>query len=614
MKKTLLVMALSATLFHPLAASASAPASASTVKIAVTLDPQLKAVMAAAGTQSQKLIVLTDSYLEETLPREPIAAMFYGDNRFNHLWPNNIAPAFVAENLAINKKYLTALDTLSEPPSGGQDAYTYRIFRDKLQANIHGNHFRTEYLPLNQFIFSPHNMFIQMGAGLSGQPFDNADDFLNFIQRMEGFALWMDQAIINMRQGIKSGIVLPKAVVKSMIPQMQAQVFEEPTQSTLFNPLNTIGNKISSTAKTTLENTYKEIIANQLTPAFKRMAHFLHHEYLPHARDTIGVGALPDGRDWYAYYIKNNTTLPLTATDIHNTGIAEVQRIHQEMMKIAREVGFQGDLTAFFNFLKTDAQFYYKTPQAVLAAYEAVRSRITPQIDKMFSVMPRADYVLRSYPEAQAKSAPGASYIPAAADGSRPGVFFVNTFNLKGQPKYGVETLSIHEAVPGHHFQLSLQNEVKGLPKIRTQNFYTVYAEGWGLYAETLGKELGMFSDPYQYYGKLDSELFRAMRLVVDTGIHSQGWTRQQAIDYMLKNSTLAETDIIAEVERYMVWPGQALAYKIGELKIQQLRQYAEKKLGNKFDIKHFHNLILLDGPLPMPLLEQKIREWVEQA
>ena len=263
-------------------------------------------------------------------------------------------------------------------------------------------------------------------------------------------------------------------------------------------------------------------------------------------------------------------------------------------------------------FLKTDEQFYYKSPNQVLEAYEEVKRRITPKVNDFFSVVPKSDYILRSYPEAQAKSAPGASYIPASSDGTRPGVFFANTYNLKGQPKYGIESLSIHEAVPGHHFQLSLQNEVKGLPKIRTQNFYTVYAEGWALYAESLGKELGMFSDPYQYYGKLDAELFRAMRLVVDTGIHDKGWTQQQAIDYMFNNSTLAKTDIIAEVERYMVWPGQALAYKVGQLKIQSLRLFAEQSLGSKFNIKQFHNLILLDGPLPMPLLEKKIKDWVK--
>ncbi|SFD37720.1 DUF885 domain-containing protein [Pseudoalteromonas denitrificans] len=564
------------------------------------------------NTDSEKLIKLTDKYLEETLPRSPLNAMFYGDNRFNHLWPNDLAPDFISQSKAIEKKYLTALNTLGELKLTEQDEYTYLIFKEKLQNNIASYQYHSEYLPLNQFIFSPHNMFIQLGAGLSGQPFNTVQDFDNFIQRMQGFSIWMEQATVNMRKGIKAGIVLPTSVVESMIPQMQAQTFKNPMHSSLFAPLNNIDNKIPKREKTRLIAEYKKMIHNQITPAFKRMNSFLQQEYLPHTRKTYGYGALPKGKKWYQHAIMTNTSLPLSAQAIHNTGLTEVKRIHQEMKKVAREVGFKGSLKAFFNHLKTDEQFYYKSPNQVLEAYEEVKRRITPKVNDFFSVVPKSDYILRSYPEAQAKSAPGASYIPASSDGTRPGVFFANTYNLKGQPKYGIESLSIHEAVPGHHFQLSLQNEVKGLPKIRTQNFYTVYAEGWALYAESLGKELGMFSDPYQYYGKLDAELFRAMRLVVDTGIHDKGWTQQQAIDYMFNNSTLAKTDIIAEVERYMVWPGQALAYKVGQLKIQSLRLFAEQSLGSKFNIKQFHNLILLDGPLPMPLLEKKIKDWVK--
>ncbi|MBA6289035.1 DUF885 family protein [Colwellia sp. MB3u-4] len=563
-------------------------------------------------TDSGKLISLTDNYLEETLPRAPLNAMFYGDNRFNNLWPNNLTASFIAENKAIEQKYLTALSNLGDLKLSEQDEYTYQIFKEKLLSNIKGSHFPNEYLPLNQFIFSPHNMFIQLGTGLSGQPFNTAQDFDNFVLRMEGFAIWMEQAIVNMRAGIKANVVLPRAVVESMIPQMQAQVFEYPLQSSIFTPLKEIGDNISAAEKARLTVTYEDVIDKKVTPAFIHMTKFLQVEYLPHTRESIGYGTLPNGKSWYQHAIESNTTLPLTAAEIHQTGLAEVKRIHQEMREVIKQIGFKENLTTFFNYLKNNKKFYYATPAEVLKAYEEVKLRITPMVNDYFSVIPKSDYVIRSYPEAQAKSAPGASYIPGAADGSRPGVFFANIYNLNGQPKYGIETLSIHEAVPGHHFQLSLQNEVQGLPKIRTQNFYTVYAEGWALYAESLGKELGMFTDPYQYYGKLDAELFRAMRLVVDTGIHAKQWSRQQAIDYMLDNSTLAETDITAEVERYMVWPAQALAYKTGQLKIQALREYAEKSLGNKFDIKHFHNLILLDGPLPMPLLEKKIKAWVK--
>jgi len=602
MKKTVLFIAISTMFLQTYSATAD-------------INPQQKSTSITADySDSEKLIRLTDNYLEETLPRAPLNAMFYGDNRFNSLWPNNLTANFIAENKTIEQKYLNALRDLGNLKLSEQDKYTYQIFKDKLKNNIKGSLFPNEYLPLNQFIFSPHNMFIQMGAGLSGQPFNTVQDFDNFVLRMKGFAIWMEQAIVNMRAGIKANVVLPRDIVESMIPQMQAQVFEDSMQSSLFTPLKESGDKILAEDKTRLMATYKDIIENSVTPAFMNMTTFLRTEYLSHARESIGYGELPNGKDWYKHAIESNTTLSLTAAEIHHTGLTEVKRIHQQMRGVMKQVGFKGDLTAFFNYLKNNENFYYATPAEVLGAYEEVKLRITPLINDYFSVLPTSDYVIRSYPEAQAKSAPGASYMPGAADGSRPGVFFANIYNLNGQPKYGIETLSIHEAVPGHHFQLSLQNEVQGLPKIRTQNFYTVYAEGWALYAESLGKELGMFTDPYQYYGMLDAELFRAMRLVVDTGIHYKQWSRQQAIDYMLDNSTLAESDITAEVERYMVWPAQALAYKTGQLQIQKLREYAEKSLGQKFEIKHFHNLILLDGPLPMPLLENKIKAWVNNT
>ena len=605
MKKKLIIIALAAVILKPTVILAAEPE--------ISRVAQLQSLTSTVQTDKEKLIVLTDNYLEETLPRSPINAMFYGDNRFNHLWPNNISPEFIDENLAIEKSYLTALTNLGTLKLSVQDEYTYQIFKEKLLSNIEKNSYRSEFLPLNQFIFSPHNMFIQLGAGLSGQPFNNTADFEHFIMRMKGFSVWMDQAIVNMRAGIKVGIVLPKTIVNSMIPQMQAQIFADPKESSLFTPLDKISDKISAQDKSRLIKQYTEVIAKQITPAFKRMNQFLQQEYLANARDSFGYGALPNGKSWYEFTIKTNTTLPLTAEQIHQTGLAEVQRIHKEMGLVAQQVEFKGSLQDFFHFLKNNQQFYFNSPEEVLTAYEEVKARITPLVNDYFNIVPKADYVMRTYPEAQSKSAPGASYIPAAKDGSRPGVFFINTHNLKGQPKYGVETLSIHEAVPGHHFQLSLQNEVQGLAKIRSQNFYTVYAEGWALYTESLGKELGMFNDPYQYYGQLEAQLFRAMRLVVDTGIHYKGWSQTQAKRYMLENSTLAESDVSAEIERYMVWPGQALAYKIGQLKIQELRQFAEEALNDNFDIKHFHNLILLDGPLPMPLLERKIKHWVEQ-
>lgn len=560
------------------------------------------------------LKTLVDAYTEEFLPRNPINAMFMGDNRFNHLWPNYLSQSFIDETLAADKTYLTKLKQIDINKLSGQDVFTYEIFKMNLKNSLEGDQFPGELLPINQFVFSPHNFFMQLGSGMSAQPFNNAQDFDNFLARSEAFVVWMDQAIVNMRQGIQEKVVLPRPVVESIIPQLKAQILDNAEDSMLFTPLNRAGDKLNDAEKARLIKEYTDFITTKLSPVFARMAKFVEQEYLPHARETHGYGQLPNGKKWYEFAIKQNTTLPLSADDIHTTGLSEVERIHNEIREIAKEVGFKGDLRAFFDHLKTDPQFYFNSSEEVLQAYTDVKAKMAPKISTLFSINPKADYILRSYPEAQAKSAPGASYIPGAPDGSRPGVFFANTYNLKAQPKYGVETLSIHEAVPGHHFQLSIQSELPELPMLRKMNFYSVYAEGWALYAESLGKEMGMFTDPYQYFGKLSAELFRAMRLVVDTGIHSKGWTRQQAIDYMLENSDMVESDITSEIERYMVMPGQATSYKVGQLKIQQLREYAEKALGDKFDIKTFHNLLLLDGSLPMPLLERKIRNWVEKA
>lgn len=602
MKKTSIALALSLTLLQACSTSTSSVTASSPSSVVQSVEQN--------QSESLKLISLTDQYIEETLPRSPLNAMFFGDNRFNDLWPNNLTPEFIDESDEISQRYLTALTTIERSKLTGQDVYTFDIFKRNLQFALEGSRFPAHYLPLNQFVFSPQNLIVQLGSGVSAQPFNNAQDFDNFVARMEGFSVWMDQALSNMREGIKLGVVQPKPVVESMIPQFEALVIADPAQSTLFNPLNST-EALSDKDKKRLSAAYSNVIGDKLIPAFARMTEFLEQEYLPAARLSDGLGGLPDGKAWYEYEIKGNTTLPLSAEKIHQTGLSEVKRIHNEMIKVANQVGFEGDLQSFFDFLKTDKQFYFESADEVLSAYDNIKQKVTPLLPKLFSVIPEADYIVRAYPESQARSAPGASYIPAAPDGSRPGVFFANTFNLKAQPKFGVETLSIHEAVPGHHFQISIQNEVKGLPKIRQQNFYTVYAEGWALYAESLGKELGLFTDPYQYYGKLDAELFRAMRLVVDTGLHAKGWTREQAIQYILDNSSMVKSSATAEIERYMIMPGQALAYKTGQLKLQELRQFAEKSLGDDFDIKQFHNLILLDGPLPMPLLERKISEWV---
>ena len=365
--------------------------------------------------------------------------------------------------------------------------------------------------------------------------------------------------------------------------------------------------------KTQITQDYAATIKNVIIPAYARVHQFMQDTYLAKGRDTFGLNDLPNGNAWYEYRIETNTTLPLTAQDIHTFGQQEVARILAEMTKVKQTVEFAGDLPAFFEFLRTDPQFFFESEQALIDGYTQVKQKIDSRVPMLFEVFPKADYEVRAVEAFRAASSAGASYQSPAPDGSRPGIFYINAFNLKAQPKYLMETLSIHEAAPGHHFQIAIQQEVESLPDFRKFGGYTVFAEGWALYAESLGKEMGLFTDPYMWYGRLSDEQLRAMRLVVDTGLHAFGWTRQQAIDFMVDNSSLALTDIEAEVERYIAIGGQAVSYKVGQRHIRMLRNKAQQSLGDKFDVKKFHTQVLVDGALPMPILEAKIDKWIEQ-
>jgi uncharacterized protein (DUF885 family) len=350
-----------------------------------------------------------------------------------------------------------------------------------------------------------------------------------------------------------------------------------------------------------------------VVPAFRRLRDFVRDEYLPKTRSTVAWSALPDGAAWYAFYVQEHTTTTLTPEEIPPRWVSVRSRASSaEMDQVRRTVGFEGDLEAFFTHLETDPKFYYTNGEDLLAGYRELKVRIDAALPKVFSVFPKADYELREVEAFRAQSAAGASYQQPSADGSRPGIFYVNTYNLKAQPKFGMETLSLHEASPGHHFQVAIQQELEDLPRFRRfGGDYTAYVEGWALYAEYLGRELGLFTDPYQWFGRLNDEQLRAMRLVVDTGLHAKGWTREQAIQYMLDNSTLAPSDVESEVERYIAWPGQALGYKVGDLRIQALRRRAEAELGPKFDLRDFHREVLSDGAVPMDVLESKIERWI---
>ncbi len=541
----------------------------------------------------------------------PVMATYIGDHRYDDQLPNSIGPAHRAEARALNERYLAAVKAIDPAALSPADRISYDIFVRERERERAAERFPSHLLPINQagslVTFMP-----SLGSGKSAQPFDTVEDYERWLKRLDGMVVWMDQAIANMREGIAKGVVQPRPVMKKVLPQLEAMIVPQPEDSLFFAPVKSFPEAIGAADRERLTAAYVAAIRDKVTPAYARLRDFVRDEYLPKTRNTVAWSALPDGEAWYAFYAQEHTTTTMTADEIHQLGLSEVKRILGEMDQVRQTVGFEGGLEAFFTFLETDPQFYFTKGEDLIQGYRELKVRIDAALPKVFSVFPKADYEVREVEAFRAQSSAGAYYQQPSADGSRPGVFYVNTFNLKAQPKFGMETLSLHEASPGHHFQTTIQQELEELPRFRRfGGDYTAYTEGWALYAEYLGKELGMFTDPYQWFGRLNDEQLRAMRLVVDTGLHAKGWTREQAIQYMLDNSTMAESDVVSEVERYIAWPGQALGYKVGDIRIQALRKKAEAALGPKFDVRDFHREVLSDGAVPMDVLEAKIDRWI---
>jgi uncharacterized protein (DUF885 family) len=555
---------------------------------------------------------LVENYFEDLLKLNPLLATFIGDNRYNDDLPNSLGPEHRALVLATNQRYLAAARAMDASRLTGSDLITHEVFVRELDRSVQGERFPDHLLPINQAGGLLTTM-ASLGAGNNAQPFASVKDYTNWLSRLDGYVVWIDQAIVNMREGMQRGVVQPRVVIEKVVPQLDAMITTDPSQNVFFGPINLFPAGIDATARDWLTAQYRAAIQDELVPAFERLRAFTRDEYLPQCRETVAWTALPDGEAWYAFAAEGHTTVHMTPDEIHELGLKEVARILGEMDEVRRQVGFQGDRKAFFAFLESDPQFYFTRGADLVGGYVALKHRIDGLLPKLFSVFPKSDYEVREVEPYRAASSAGGFYQPPSADGSRPGIFYVNTYNLEAQPKYGMETLSLHEAAPGHHFQIALQQELEDLPRIRRfDSDYTAYVEGWALYAESLGKELGLFTDPYQWFGRLNDEQLRAMRLVVDTGLHAKGWTREQAIRYMLDNSTLAESDVVSEVERYIALPGQALGYKIGDLRIQGLRRRAQQELGAKFDVRDFHREVLSDGAVPMDVLERKVERWID--
>jgi uncharacterized protein (DUF885 family) len=564
-----------------------------------------------AADPGRQLNEMFEQYFEEYLQLHPVLATYIGDNRYNDRFPNSIGPEYRARAHEMNERYLAAVRGFDPAALSAEDRISYEIFLREREREREEERFPHYLLPIEQMGSVPIEM-PSLGSGTNAQPFVTVQDYENWLQRLDGFVAWMDQAIVNMREGVAKGIVQPRPVMEKVLPQLDAMIVAKAEVSPFYGPVRKFPDTVPDADRERRTAAYEAAIERKVVPAYRRVRDYVRDEYLPESRASVAWTALPDGKAWYAFYVQEHTTTDMTPAEIHQVGLSEVARILREMDGVRRKVGFNGDLEAFFEHLESDPRYYFTKGTDLVQGYRDLKVRIDAALPKLFSVSPKADYEIREVEAYRAQSSAGAYYQAASADGSRPGIFYVNTYNLKAQPRFGMETLSLHEASPGHHFQGSIQQELTGLPKFRRfGGGYTAYVEGWALYAESLGKELGMFTDPYQWFGRLNDEQLRAMRLVVDTGLHALGWSREQAILYMLDNSTMAESDVVSEVERYIAWPGQALGYKVGDLRIQALRRRAERELGDRFDVRDFHREVLCDGSVPLSVLEAKIDRWV---
>lgn len=557
---------------------------------------------------------LLNAYHEERLKLVPLEATAAGDNRYNDLLPNTLTQEYrnqIAEFYGRYKNIITPIDKSTLTP---EERMSYDVLSWECDINLEGLKFKDNLIPLNQ-MFATHLMMGQLASGSSIQPFKTVKDYENWLKRVDAYIEWCDTALVNMKKGIEQKYVLPKALTKKVVMQLSAMDHGPVKDHIYYGPIKTLPADFTPEDKARLTKAYEEVITNKVIPAHKKLKDFMSGEYLTSGRETSGVDALPEGKEYYKYVVKQfTTTTTLTPDQIFELGKKEVDRITKEMEAIRDQVGFKGDMKSFFAHLRTKKELTpFTKPEQVIDNFNKIHERMKPQLTKLFDKTPKTSFVVRRTESFREKTS-AAEYVQGSQDGTRPGIFYVPIPDIKTYNTIADEDLFLHEAIPGHHYQVMLQMENTSLPKFRQIVGYSAYAEGWGLYAESLGKELGLYTDPYQYFGMLSGEIHRAIRLVVDAGIHSQGWTREQAIQYSLDHEPRDEAGITQEVERYMAVPGQALSYKIGQLKILELRTKAEKELGSKFSIAEFHNQVLDSGCIPLSVLEEKINRWIEEV
>ena len=577
-----------------------------------TITASLLLINCKSEDKKQDFTSLTKSYFDDKNALDPLGATQSGQNQYNDQLQFEMTDSYRKAQAAFFEKYQTALNTISKENLSVEEKNSYEIIKWEVEIGKNLLKQPTNLLPVHQF-WGTHLTMGQFAGGTSAQPFKTEQDYANFLKRMDKYSVWIDSAMVYMKKGMAKGVVLPKSLTVKLIPQFAKMATPNIEDNLFYSSIKLMPTSFPESIKKDLTAKYTATISNKLIPQYKKMADFLNKEYLPASRTTSGIGSLPFGKDLYAAYVKQWTTTDLTPEAIHELGLKEVARLTAEMEKVKTQVGFKGTLIEFFEEVRNKKELKpFTKPEEVIANFQSIYTRIKPNVDKLFALQPQTKFEIRRT-EAFREQTASAEYNQGTADGTRPGIFYVPIPDVANYNMYGDEDLFLHEAIPGHHFQISLQQENKSLPDFRKFNWFGAYGEGWALYTESLGKELGLYQDPYQYFGMLGNEMHRAVRLVVDTGLHAKGWTREEAIKYSLANEAESEASIIPEIERYMAIPGQALSYKIGQLKIMELRKKAETKMGAKFDIKKFHEKVLESGVMPLALLEMKINEWIDQ-
>jgi uncharacterized protein (DUF885 family) len=555
---------------------------------------------------AQSLHALFAAEWDYEMQRHPVRASSLGDRRWNDRWPDVSLEAIQKDHehrIAVLAR-LKALDRRL----AARDQLNYDIFKQEYESDVEGYDFHWFLIPLDQ------REGIQTSDTLADElRFETLKDYQDWLARLRAFPVYMDQTIALMAEGIRERMMLPRVVMQRLPAQASKQIVADPEASPYYRPFNRFAPGIGEADRARLAAEAKDAIASDVVPAFKRFQRFFTEQYLPASFDEAGVWQNPRGAEMYAYFVRRHTTTNLTPAEIHALGLREVGRIRAEMDGVMRQTGFEGTRAEFFKFLRTDPRFHYNTAEELLTAYRAIAKRIDPNLIKVFRVLPRLPYGVEPIPATVAPDTTAAYYRPPAADGSRAGTYMVNLYKPETRFTWEMMALSLHEAVPGHHVQIALSMEQQGLPNFRRYGYYDAFGEGWALYAESLGEDMGLYDDPYAKFGELTYDMWRAVRLVIDTGIHAMRWDRQKAIDYFMDNAPRGELDITNEVDRYIVWPGQALAYKIGQLKIRELRERASRELGPRFDLREFHEVALRNGAVPLGVLEKLVDDWIRE-